>query len=291
MYNCSKGFTNQVQHLLKNHTDYQEFAVAAFCKGNRRCQTSGPAMCFAGLSGASWTECPSASASVLSWGRTPRWSQVRLLHCRTTYTYFRDGVVLSLPDPFGLVIDGGQVMAAPLHRQHGGFLRTHDELTQAKELLETLSDFQEVIKALQDLTLILIGVRRVFDWEVWQYPAMKGGAGFRFCRRKLPSLGDRYHQDNRRGVGGHARARSLQRIQIRCSFAANGGDAAPVFGARFSKRGPSAYYVHTSVAKLVQTDMRQNMDVNMLKVLMFYPYNRDSWGVGSVQGIRRKIRN
>ncbi|KAG6950309.1 hypothetical protein JG687_00014325 [Phytophthora cactorum] len=134
-----------------------------------------------------------------------------------------------------------------LQARHRTLHATDDELTQAKELLETLSDFQEVIKALQDLTLILIGVRRVFDWEVWQYPAMKGGAGFRFCRRKLPSLGDRYHQDNRRGVGGHARARSLQRIQIRCSFAANGGDAAPVFGARFSKRGPSAYYVHTSV--------------------------------------------
>ncbi|KAF1782743.1 hypothetical protein GQ600_20726 [Phytophthora cactorum] len=49
---------------------------------------------------------------------------------------------------------------------------TEEESTQAKELLETLFDFQEVSKALQDPTLTMVGVRRAFDWVVRQYPSM-----------------------------------------------------------------------------------------------------------------------
>ncbi|ETL34974.1 hypothetical protein L916_12850 [Phytophthora nicotianae] len=37
--------------------------------------------------------------------------------------------------------------------------------------------------------------------------------------------------------------------------------------------------------------MGKNMDVNTLEVLMFLSYNRDAWDVGSVQSIRRKMRN
>ncbi|KAG3075200.1 hypothetical protein PI125_g21780 [Phytophthora idaei] len=37
--------------------------------------------------------------------------------------------------------------------------------------------------------------------------------------------------------------------------------------------------------------MRKSMDVNTLEVLMFLAYNQDSWDVGSVYAIRRKMRN
>ncbi|KAG3134402.1 hypothetical protein PC128_g26217 [Phytophthora cactorum] len=53
------------------------------------------------------------------------------------------------------------------------FLLTEEESTQAKEHLETLFNFQEVSKALQDPTLALVGVRRAFDWIVHQYSSMK----------------------------------------------------------------------------------------------------------------------
>ncbi|KAG2977335.1 hypothetical protein PC119_g21961 [Phytophthora cactorum] len=53
------------------------------------------------------------------------------------------------------------------------FLIAEDESTQAKELLETLFNFQEASKTLQDPTLTLVGVRRAFDWIVRQYPSMK----------------------------------------------------------------------------------------------------------------------
>ncbi|ETO86284.1 hypothetical protein F444_00163 [Phytophthora nicotianae P1976] len=44
------------------------------------------------------------------------------------------------------------------------FMLSESETAQATELLSTLYDFQEVTKALQDLTLTLIRVRRAFDW-------------------------------------------------------------------------------------------------------------------------------
>ncbi|ETK97274.1 hypothetical protein L915_00162 [Phytophthora nicotianae] len=44
------------------------------------------------------------------------------------------------------------------------FMLSERETAQATELLSTLYDFQEVTKALQDLTLTLIRVRRAFDW-------------------------------------------------------------------------------------------------------------------------------
>ncbi|KAG3106948.1 hypothetical protein PI125_g13068 [Phytophthora idaei] len=46
------------------------------------------------------------------------------------------------------------------------FLLTEEESTQAKELLKTLFDFQEVSKALQNSTLTLVGVRRALSANI-----------------------------------------------------------------------------------------------------------------------------
>ncbi|ETK88965.1 hypothetical protein F441_06995 [Phytophthora nicotianae CJ01A1] len=46
-----------------------------------------------------------------------------------------------------------------------------------------------------------------------------------------------------------------------------------------------------SQAKLVYSDLRQSMDVNTLEVLMFLSYNRDAWDVGTIQAVKRKMRN
>ncbi|KAG2887332.1 hypothetical protein PC129_g19686 [Phytophthora cactorum] len=46
------------------------------------------------------------------------------------------------------------------------FLLPEEESTQAKELLKTLFDFQEVSKALQNSTLMLVGVRRALSANI-----------------------------------------------------------------------------------------------------------------------------
>ncbi|ETM41469.1 hypothetical protein L914_12756 [Phytophthora nicotianae] len=64
------------------------------------------------------------------------------------------------------------------------------------------------------------------------------------------------------------------------SFKASPG-APPTDETTCSILGPS-FRKRPQRAKLVYTDMRKNMDVNTLEVLMFLSYNRDAWDVGSV---------
>ncbi|ETP27318.1 hypothetical protein F441_00169 [Phytophthora nicotianae CJ01A1] len=113
------------------------------------------------------------------------------------------------------------------------FMLSERETAQATELLSTLYDFQEVTKALQDLTLTLIrtGITKIII----------GG-----------SLSSR-EQDACKGFKDSPAAPSTE--ETTCSF-----------------RGPS-FRKRRQRAKLLYTDMRKSVDVNTLEVLMLLFYN------------------
>ncbi|KAG3075566.1 hypothetical protein PI124_g20500 [Phytophthora idaei] len=181
------------------------------------------------------------------------------------------------------------------------FLLTEEESTQAKELLETLFNFQEVSKALQDPTLTMVGVRRAFDWVVRQYPSMTERLASDAAVVNYPVL-----------ETGITKIISGGRLTTRAQEACKGfksATAAPptekatrlIWAPVFQKVTPArTKYICKwrgclllpmsarelfSQAKMVHTDMRKSMDVNTLDVLMFLAHNRDSWDVGSVQAI------
>ncbi|KAG3093618.1 hypothetical protein PI125_g16788 [Phytophthora idaei] len=185
------------------------------------------------------------------------------------------------------------------------FLLSDEESEHVEELLQTLMDLNEVTKGLEDSTLIMIGARRAFDWVGRQYPALKArlaaDAAFVYC----PAL----ESGNFKIISG---SRLTTREQEACkAFKRPATNAtveetsrsflAPVFQKASEPRTsyiPLAWVPPTSNAcerfysqvKLVITELRNSMDVNTLEVLMFLAYNRDSWDVGSVQAIRRKMR-
>ncbi|ETL33147.1 hypothetical protein L916_14343 [Phytophthora nicotianae] len=68
---------------------------------------------------------------------------------------------------------------------------------------------------------------------------------------------------------------------------------APVF--KKAVKGATSYMPlaipHVERAKLVYSDLRQSMDVNTLDVLMFLSYNSDAWDEGTIQAVKRKMRN
>ncbi|KAG3247060.1 hypothetical protein PI124_g8236 [Phytophthora idaei] len=184
------------------------------------------------------------------------------------------------------------------------FLLTEEESTQAKELLETLFDFQEVSKARQDPALTLVGVRRAFDWVVRQYPPLKGRLASDAAVVSYPAF--------ETGItniitGGSLTTREQEACKgFKCGAAAPPTEKATRSVLVFQKMTPArtkymqvAWMPPTSneceryfsQAKMVYTDMRKNMGVNTIEVLMFLACNRDSWDVGSVQATRRKMRN
>ncbi|ETP45077.1 hypothetical protein F442_08454 [Phytophthora nicotianae P10297] len=126
------------------------------------------------------------------------------------------------------------------------FMLSESETAQATELLSTLFDSHEVTKALQDPTLTLIGVRRVFDWVSRQYPAMKGRLAPDSAVVNYPALetgitktitGGRLttrEQEDCKVLRPHMLRHELKRRHAR------------FWGPSFRKR-PSAYYVHVCV--------------------------------------------
>ncbi|KAG6942938.1 hypothetical protein JG688_00017849 [Phytophthora aleatoria] len=82
------GYTNQVHHLLNRHPYYQELAVVAFRKGNRF-----GLFCERPLVRKNAKMEPISAATLQKY--------IDLL-----YTYVRDGIALTLPHKFGLVLDG-----------------------------------------------------------------------------------------------------------------------------------------------------------------------------------------
>ncbi|KAG6953085.1 hypothetical protein JG688_00012982 [Phytophthora aleatoria] len=185
------------------------------------------------------------------------------------------------------------------------FLIAEDESTQAKELLETLFNFQEASKALQDPTLTLVGVRRAFDWIVRQYPSIKERLASDAAVVNYPVLETGMTKTI---TSGRLTTREQEACKgFKCAAAAPPTENVtrsflrPVFQKVTpvrTKYMQVAWVPPTSnecerffsQAMMVYTDMRESMDVYTLEVLMFLA-NRDSWDVGSVQTIRRKMRN
>ncbi|KAF1786269.1 hypothetical protein GQ600_14870 [Phytophthora cactorum] len=171
------------------------------------------------------------------------------------------------------------------------FLIAEDESTQAKELLETLFNFQEASKTLQDPTLTLVGVRRAFDWIVRQYPSMKERLASDAAVVNYPVLETGMTKIITSG-------RLTTREQVACKGFKCAAAAPPTENVTRSFLRPvfqkvttvRTKYMQVAWVMMVYTDMRESMDVYTLEVLMFLA-NRDSWDVGSVQTIRRKMRN
>ncbi|KAG6943462.1 hypothetical protein JG688_00017584 [Phytophthora aleatoria] len=144
------------------------------------------------------------------------------------------------------------------------FLLTEEESTQAKERLETLFDFQEVSKALQDPTLTMVGVRRAFDWVVRQYPSMTERLASDAAVVNYPVL-----------ETGITKIISGGRLTTREQEACKGFKSATA--ASPTEKATRLFWAPVfQKAKMVYTDMRKSMDVNTLDVLMFLAYNRDS---------------
>ncbi|KAG4040886.1 hypothetical protein PC123_g23581 [Phytophthora cactorum] len=180
-----------------------------------------------------------------------------------------------------------------------------EESEHVTELLENRMDLNEVTKALQDSTLIMVGARRAFDWVGRQYPTLKARLAADAAIVYYPAL----ESGITKIISG---SRLTTREQEACKAfklpatnttveETSRSFLAPVFQKASEPR--TAYiplaWVHPtsnecerffSQVKLVFTDLRKSMDVNTLEVLMFLAYNRDSWDIGSVQAIRRKMR-
>ncbi|KAG2983611.1 hypothetical protein PC121_g21644 [Phytophthora cactorum] len=185
------------------------------------------------------------------------------------------------------------------------FLHSDEESEHVTELLENRMDLNEVTKALQDSTLIMVGARRAFDWVGRQYPTLKARLAADAAIVYYPAL----ESGITKIISG---SRLTTREQEACKAfklpatnttveETSRSFLAPVFQKASEPR--TAYiplaWVHPtsnecerffSQVKLVFTDLRKSMDVNTLEVLMFLAYNRDSWDIGSVQAIRRKMR-
>ncbi|KAG6954801.1 hypothetical protein JG688_00012183 [Phytophthora aleatoria] len=160
-------------------------------------------------------------------------------------------------------------------------LLSDEESEHVDEPLETLMDLVEVTKALQDSTFIMIDARRAFDWVVRQYPALKARHAADAAIVNYPAL-----------ESGIIKIISGSRLTTREQGACKKASEPRTSYISLAWVPPTSNECERffSQVKLVFTDLRKSMDVNTLEVLMFLAYNRDSWDVGSVQAIRRKMR-
>ncbi|KAG3120239.1 hypothetical protein PI124_g346 [Phytophthora idaei] len=113
VFKSSNGYTNQVRHLLKRYPDYQEHAVAAFCKGNRFGLTLPDQWASDVFRWIEWCGMDQISASFCerpivrkNAKMEPISAAILQTYIDLLYTYVRDGVALSLPDKFELVLGG-----------------------------------------------------------------------------------------------------------------------------------------------------------------------------------------
>ncbi|KAG3060677.1 hypothetical protein PC121_g13335 [Phytophthora cactorum] len=156
-----------------------------------------------------------------------------------------------------------------------------EESVHVEELLVTLMDLNEVTKALQVSTLAMVATVN--------YPALESGS------IKIIS-GSRLTTREQKTCKAFKRPTTNATVEetSRSFFA-------PVFQKASEPRTfyiPLAWVPPTlnecerffSQVKLVFTDLRKSMEVNTLEVPMFLAYNKDSWNVGGVQAIRRKMR-
>ncbi|KAG2893941.1 hypothetical protein JG687_00000416 [Phytophthora cactorum] len=112
MFKSSNGYTNQVCHLLNRYPDYQELAVAAFCKGNRFGLTLPDQRVSDVFHWMEWCSMDQISASFCERPIVRKNAKMEPIsaamlqkYIDLLYTYVRDGVALSLPDKFELVLD------------------------------------------------------------------------------------------------------------------------------------------------------------------------------------------
>ncbi|ETP39413.1 hypothetical protein F442_13125 [Phytophthora nicotianae P10297] len=153
-----------------------------------------------------------------------------------------------------------------------------------------LFDFNEVTKALQDPISTLVGVRRAFDWVSRQYSAMRGRLAFDSAVVNYPALETDITKIITDGCLATLEQEACKSFKASPGAPPTDETTCSILGPSFRKRPQRVlrtylcrgYLLRLMSAKLVYTDMRKNMDVNTLEVLMFLSYNRDAWDVGSV---------
>ncbi|ETN02510.1 hypothetical protein PPTG_16463 [Phytophthora nicotianae INRA-310] len=152
------------------------------------------------------------------------------------------------------------------------FLLDEDESSRAKSLLESLMDLNDVTKALQDSTLTTVGARRAFDWVGRQYPSMKARLSPDAAIVNYPAL-----------ESGIAKIISGTRLSA-CEQ-----EACKMFKKPVADPAPET----NSRSFLAPVLKKAVKGATSYMPLAWVPpkSNEDAWDVGTIQAVKRKMRN